>query len=72
MPSSPIAARRCVALGVAGCGGGERQDADEPSGTYQVAVVEASSRPSSTWPQPERFVIAVRNTGRETRARTSP
>lgn len=28
-----------VALPIAGCGGGERQDADEPSGTYKVQVV---------------------------------
>src|SRR5690242_2573057 len=27
---------------VAGCGGGKRQDADEPSGTFKVDVVRAS------------------------------
>ena len=48
-----------------GCGGGERQDADEPSGTYQVDVVRASFPAKQHLAQPERFVIAVRNTGHE-------
>jgi hypothetical protein len=52
-----------AALAVAGCGGGERQDADEPSGTFQVDVVRASFPTKQHLAQPERFVIAVRNTG---------
>jgi hypothetical protein len=52
-----------AAVGVAGCGGGERQDADEPSGTFQVDVVRASFPTKQHLAQPERFVIAVRNTG---------
>ena len=55
-----------AALAVAGCGGGERQDADEPSGTFQVAVVNASFPTKQHLAKPERFVIAVRNTGRKT------
>ena len=53
-----VPSRRSRAL-VAGCGGGERQDADEPSGTYKVDVVErvvpdqASARAS-----PRRCAIA--------------
>ena len=55
-----------AALAVAGCGGGERQDADEPSGTFQVAVVNASFPTKQHLAKPERFVIAVRNTGSKT------
>jgi hypothetical protein len=51
------------ALAVAGCGGNERQDASEPSGTFEVAVVRASFPTKQHLAQPERFVIAVRNTG---------
>jgi hypothetical protein len=52
-----------AAVGLVGCGGGERQDADEPSGTFQVDVVRASFPTKQHLAQPERFVIAVRNTG---------
>jgi hypothetical protein len=52
-----------AAVTLAGCGGGERQDADEPSGTFQVDVVRASFPTKQHLAQPERFVIAVRNTG---------
>ena len=54
-----------AALAVAGCGGGERQDADEPSGTFRVDVVNASFPTKQHLAKSERFVIAVRNTGRE-------
>ena len=53
------------AVALAACGGGERQDANEPSGTFRVAVVRASFPTKQHLAQPERFVIAVRNTGRE-------
>jgi hypothetical protein len=52
-----------TALAVAGCGGGERQDANEPSGSFRVAVVRASFPTKQRLAEPERFVIAVRNTG---------
>lgn len=52
----------CVVL-AAGCGGGERQDANEPSGSFEVDVVRASFPKRQHLAQPERFVIAVRNTG---------
>ena len=51
------------ALAVAGCGGNERQDASEPSGTFEVAVVRTSFPTKQHLAQPERFVIAVRNSG---------
>jgi hypothetical protein len=68
--SIALACRLCLvvslgALALTGCGGGERQDADEPSGTFQVAVVRASFPTKQHLAQPERFVIAVRNTGHE-------
>jgi hypothetical protein len=52
-----------AAVALAGCGGGDPQDADEPSGTFQVDVVRASFPTKQHLAQPERFVIAVRNTG---------
>jgi hypothetical protein len=33
------ASAACLVLPIAGCGGGERQDADEASGTYKIDVV---------------------------------
>jgi hypothetical protein len=68
--SIALACRLCLvvslgALALTGCGGGERQDADEPSGTFQVDVVRASFPTKQHLAQPERFVIAVRNTGHE-------
>jgi hypothetical protein len=52
-----------AALAVAGCGGGTRQDAHEPSGSFQVAIVRASFPARQHLAKQERFVIAVRNTG---------
>jgi hypothetical protein len=53
-----------LALGVAGCGGGTRQDADEPSGTFRVDVVRASFPAKQRLATSEAFVITVRNAGR--------
>jgi hypothetical protein len=55
-----------AAVALAGCGGNERQDADEPSGTFQVDVVRASFPAKQHLAAPVRFVIAVRNTGHDT------
>jgi hypothetical protein len=55
-----------AAVAVSGCGGGQRQDADEPSGTFRVDVVKASFPTKQHLAQPERFVIAVRNAGAKT------
>ena len=52
-----------VALGVAGCGGGERQDKNEPSGTFDVRVVTAKFPTSQHIADQARLRIAVRNTG---------
>jgi hypothetical protein len=52
-----------AALAVTGCGGGKRQDADEPSGTFRVAVVRATFPIKQRLATPVRMVITVRNTG---------
>jgi hypothetical protein len=61
-----LIAAGAAALAVAGCGGGQRQDASEPSGTFQVDVVRASFPTKQHLAQPERFVITVRNSGHKT------
>jgi hypothetical protein len=48
---------------LAGCGGGQRQDAHEPSGNFQVDVVKASFPLRQHLAKQEHFVVAVRNTG---------
>jgi hypothetical protein len=58
-----VIAASVAAVAVAGCGGGERQDAAEPSGTFQVDVVSASFPTKQHLAKSERFVIAVRNSG---------
>ena len=58
-----IALASCLGV-VAGCGGGEsaRQDADEPSGTWTVDVVEAEFPRSQRLAEQETLRIRVRNT----------
>jgi hypothetical protein len=53
-------------LAVAGCGGGQRQDADEPSGTFRVDVVRASFPTKQRLAKSERMVITIRNSGSKT------
>jgi hypothetical protein len=61
-----LIAASVAAVAVGGCGGGKRQDADEPSGTFRVDVVNASFPTKQHLAQPARFVIAVRNSGAKT------
>jgi hypothetical protein len=63
MERSRWIALACSAALVAGCGGGEseRQDADEPSGTWRVDVVEAEFPRSQRLAEPETMRIRVRN-----------
>ena len=53
----------CAALAVfaAGCGGNERQDADEPKGTWRVEIVDAEFPPEQHIAKQETMRITVRN-----------
>jgi hypothetical protein len=56
-----IALAGCI-VAAAGCGGGdERQDADEPSGTWTVDVVEADFPRSQRLAKPATLRIRVKN-----------
>lgn len=52
-----------LALAIAGCGGPEAQDVDEPSGEFNVEVVEASFPTQQRLAQESQMRIAVRNAG---------
>jgi hypothetical protein len=53
-------------VAVAGCGGGERQDEDEPEGDFAVEVVRASFPEDQKLAKSSNLVITVRNAGRDT------
>jgi hypothetical protein len=57
------AAAGLVALGVAGCGGGDRQDKNEPSGEFPVRVVDATFPSTQHIAAQAPMRITVRNTG---------
>jgi hypothetical protein len=50
-------------LALTGCGAGARQDVNEPSGNFTVAVPSATFPASQRLAQRTHLVIAVRNTG---------
>jgi hypothetical protein len=54
----------CVAL--ASCGGGERQDEDEPEGRFPVEVVEARFPAEQQLAKTSKLAITVRNAGDRT------
>jgi hypothetical protein len=54
-----------AALGAAGCGGGARQDADEPAGTWRLDVVGATFPAHQSVSDPSRLVVSVRNASRK-------
>jgi hypothetical protein len=59
-----LAAAAVVGLiAVAGCGGGARQDADEPKGNFAVEVVTATFPQKQKLAQSSNLVITVRNAG---------
>ena len=63
----PAAALSACALVLGACGGGsERQDADEPEGTFDVEVVKASFPQSQSVAQSSKLRIAVRNADSKT------
>ncbi|HEX3278309.1 MAG TPA: hypothetical protein VHR40_07285 [Thermoleophilaceae bacterium] len=53
------------ASAVIGCGGGARQDADEPEGNFDVAVVSATFPKQQKLAQTSQLAITVENTGKE-------
>jgi len=53
-----------LALLAGGCGGGPRQDADEPSGTFKVEIVRASFPKRQHIAQPVVLRVRVRNADR--------
>jgi hypothetical protein len=56
-----VFALACASLIAAGCGGGTRQDANEPTGLYKVQVVRAQFPLKQSLAQRSRMVIAVKN-----------
>jgi hypothetical protein len=52
-------------IAVAGCGGGERQDEDEPEGDFALEVVSASFPERQKLARSSSLVITVRNAGDE-------
>jgi hypothetical protein len=54
------------ALAVAGCGGGEQQDAKEKSGSFPVKVVSASFPQSQSLAKDSTMEIVVQNAGQQT------
>jgi hypothetical protein len=55
-----------VMLAVAGCGGGERQDENEPEGDFSVEVVSAMFPAKQKLAKNSDLVITLRNAGDET------
>jgi hypothetical protein len=53
-------------LALAGCGGGQRQDENGPSGNFPVEVVKASFPEKQRLAKSSDLVLTVRNAGRET------
>jgi hypothetical protein len=53
-------------IGVAACGGGERQDADEPQGEFPVDIVNASFASKQRLAETSDLTLSVGNTGEET------
>jgi hypothetical protein len=60
-----IALVACVPFALSACGGGERQNENEPTGTYEVDIVRASFAERQNVGKQEEFTLAVRNTGDE-------
>ena len=66
MRSSGTIAAVAAAVALGACGSGARQDANEPSGNFPVAVSTATFPASQRLAEHTHLVIAVRNTGSKT------
>jgi len=53
-------------IAVAGCGGGERQDENEPEGNFPVEVVRATLPEQQKLAKSSDMTVTVRNAGRDT------
>ena len=53
-------------LAVAGCGGGERQDENEPEGNFPVEVVRATFPEQQKLAKSSEMIVTVRNAGNKT------
>ena len=53
-------------VGLAACGGGERQDEDEPEGEYPVEITAAEFPAKQSLAQTSNLLLSVQNTGEET------
>jgi hypothetical protein len=60
-----VGALALAGLVATGCGGGERQDSDEPSGTFPVDVVKATFPTKQRLAEKSELQIAVRNAGQK-------
>jgi hypothetical protein len=56
----------CASLVAAGCGGGTRQDANEPSGNFKVQVVRAHFPLKQSLAKRSKMVIAIKNVDSKT------
>jgi hypothetical protein len=56
----------CIALGLTGCGGGERQDADEPEGQYALEITKAEFPEEQSIAERSTLTIGVRNADTKT------
>jgi hypothetical protein len=61
--ASTLVATTLAVVALAGCGGGTRQDASEPAGTFAVRVVHPSFPLAQSIARQTKFVLPVRNTG---------
>src|SRR4051812_16394600 len=64
--SSAVISALACGLVVAGCGGGQRQDANEPSGNYKVQVVEAKFPDKQALAKRSIMTITVKNVDTKT------
>jgi hypothetical protein len=64
--AAPVAVLALAGVVLAGCGGGERQDAHEPSGTFPVAVDVATFPSLQSVGSTTRLVLRIRNAGSQT------
>jgi hypothetical protein len=55
-----------VVVAVAGCGGGQRQDANEPKGDFAIEVVSSTFPKAQKLAQSSELAITVRNAGDKT------